>query len=913
MRGWNKLQEWINEEQENLLLQQRLTPAANDWHINNRPNGLLLPDGDRLNQLEKIKALSDNWFNQRESEFVQASINYRNIQQRLSREQQTRTELLQKVDKVEDSVISQPLSALTLAIQIIGNNLKQIPHTILTTVQSSLHKTISLSRELNFIDSGTYCVDFNPNREMIVSGDSGIVRLWDLKGNLISESLSHNGSSVSIVAFSPDGNYIASGGGSGFYLWSIDKINKSLHLVKSNPNFSIESIAFSPSGNCIISGSSDQQLQVWDNQGELVNHRFIAEKGWLKDNPGNVNVAFGSSEKYFYSACGDTIMLWQSSLIRASNSFQVLDQVNCLALSPDGEKIVIGSDQGNMGLYSQRDVQRIFIADSDKPDIEALETEEDSFEQTFTGYKSSYPIQSVKFSPNGEYIVSGSFDRTLRLWDLEGNLINTPFMGHDQFVYSVAFSPDGKRIASGGLDGIRIWDTHGYTADKVFEAHQGEVNVAIFNSDGNYIISGGDDGSLRLWDMKGNLLDQKNSTNDENAITCLSSSPDGKYIVSGNFYKSLKLWTIKDKLLHQIFVVDQDSGINAVAFSPTENLIASGGESGLITLWDLEGNPVDKPPIKHESRITSIAFSPDGKLLASGSSYHSFGLWNINDGQCLIQPTINDGFFVDCLVFSPDGQSIMIGINNDALTGRSFGGVLKLFDLQGNPLASPFTAHEDRVTSIKFSPDGKLIASSGDDGTVRLWDLQGNAIGSPFLGHKYGVIHNKQRSVTSLDFDSTRSQIVSSGVDGTLRLWSVDWLSWLQIGCDRLRDHPVFKNPQTEVEKQAWETCQNYVWEPEKGAQKLYEQARKRIEEENLQAAEERNFSAAISILSLVIQLNPDHAGAYYHRGKCYAESNNQQKTTEDFKEAATLYHQQGKTETEEYQEVMKFLNHFQS
>lgn len=76
---------------------------------------------------------------------------------------------------------------------------------------------------------------------------------------------------------------------------------------------------------------------------------------------------------------------------------------------------------------------------------------------------------------------------------------------------------------------------------------------------------------------------------------------------------------------------------------------------------------------------------------------------------------------------------------------------------------------------------------------------------------------------------------------------------------------------------------------------------------------EEKNFSAAISILNLVIQFNPAHADAYYHRGKCYAEWNNNQKTTEDFKEAATLYQQQKKTETEEYQEVMKFLNHFKS
>ncbi len=128
-----------------------------------------------------------------------------------------------------------------------------------------------------------------------------------------------------------------------------------------------------------------------------------------------------------------------------------------------------------------------------------------------------------------------------------------------------------------------------------------------------------------------------------------------------------------------------------------------------------------------------------------------------------------------------------------------------------------------------------------------------------------------------------------------------------------MRYHPVFQNPETDEAKQARETCRNYVCNRKVGAQKLYEQGRNRIEEENFKATEKRNFSAAIAILNLVIQLNPGHADAYYHRGKCYAELNNTQKTTEDFKEAATLYQQQEKTETEAYQEVMKFLNHFKS
>ncbi len=886
VRGWNKLQEWINEEQENLLLQQRLTPAANDWDRNNRPNGLLLPDGDRLNQLEKILNQENNWFNQREIEFVQASINYRNIQQRQAREQQTRTELLRKVDRVEDLLNAQPLNALVLAIEAVGENLEKIPQQILTSVQSSLHRAISLARERNLLQdhqSGVNCVAFSSDGEYIVSSSAdGTVRLWDKEGNPIGNPFTGHESSVSSVAFSHDSKLIVSSGND-IRLWNIEGklIGKPFTDHQSHAN----SVAFSPDSKLIVSGGDDGTLKLWDTKGNLIGNPFTGHESDVN------SVAFSSTEKYIVSGSDDgTLRLWDTKGNLIGNPLIGHDGFSSVAFSPNGKCIVSGLRNGTLQLW---------------------DTEGNPIGDPFKGHTQNYRIQSVAFSPNGEQIVSGSFDRTVRLWDKQGNPIVNPFIGHDRFVYSVAFSPDGKHIASGGLDGIRIWDTHGYTANQVFEDHQGEVNVAVFSSDGNYIISGGDDGNLRLWDTKGNLLDQKTSTNDQDAITCFSTSLDGKYIVSGGRSGNLRLWSIQDKVLHLIFVIHQDS-INAVAFSPTENFIASGGESGIITLWDLEGNPVVQPFVSHQSRITSITFSPDGTLLASGSSYHSLGLWNIN-GQCLIQPTRTDGFFVDCLAFSPDGQSIIIGINNDDLTGRGFGGVLKLLDLEGNLLGNLFTGHEDRITCVAFSPDGTLVVSSSDDGKVRLWDLQGNAIGSPFLGHQSSLKHKNQPRITSLDFDSTGKQIVSSGVDGTLRLWSVDWVSWLQIGCDRLRDHPVFKNPQTEVEKQAWETCQNYVWEPEKGAQKLYEQARKRIEEENLQAAEERNFSAAISILSLVIQLNRDHAGAYYHRGKCYAELNNKQKTTEDFKGAATLYQQQGKTETEEYQEVIKFLNHFKS
>jgi len=115
--------------------------------------------------------------------------------------------------------------------------------------------------------------------------------------------------------------------------------------------------------------------------------------------------------------------------------------------------------------------------------------------------------------------------------------------------------------------------------------------------------------------------------------------------------------------------------------------------------------------------------------------------------------------------------------------------------------------HERYVYSVAFSPDGQLIVSGSGDKTVRLWDIEGNPVGQPFQGH--------ESYVNSVAFSPDGKLIVSGSHDKTVRLWRGGWRAWLEVCCNRLRYHPVFKNPQTEVEKQACETCQKYVWSQE--------------------------------------------------------------------------------------------------
>src|SRR6476469_9417247 len=364
-------------------------------------------------------------------------------------------------------------------------------------------------------------------------------------------------------------------------------------------------------------------------------------------------------------------------------------------------------------------------------------------------------VFSVAFSPDGQTIVSGSEDKTIRLWKLDGTRLGNPFTGHDGRVNSVAFSPDGQTIVSGSEDKtIRLWKLDGTPLGNPFTGHNGWVLSVAFSPDGQTIVSGSEDKTIRLWKLDGTPLGNP-FTGHTNYVLSVAFSPDSQTIVSGSADKTIRLWKLDSTPLGNPFT-GHDGWVNSVAFSPDGQTIVSGIRDNTIRLWKLDGTRLGNPFTGHYGWVNSVAFSPDGQTIVSGSEDKTIRLWKL-DGTPLGNPFTGHDGWVNSVAFSPDGQTIVSGSEDKTI---------RLWKLDGTRLGNPFTGHYGWVFSVAFSPDGQTIVSGSEDKTIRLWKLDGTPLGNAFTGHDGRVL--------SVAFSPDGQTLVSGSADKTIRLWKLD-------------------------------------------------------------------------------------------------------------------------------------------
>ncbi len=604
---------------------------------------------------------------------------------------------------------------------------------------ATLRQAVYGVKEYNTIEghsSIVYSVAFSPDGNTIASASwDNTVKLWKLDGTLL-KTLSGHGDRVYSVAFSPDGKTIASASfDNTVKLWKLD--GTLLTTLKGHGE-TVYSVAFSPDGKTIASASYDQTVKLWKLDGTLLTT--------LKGHSGSVSsVAFSPDGKTIASASFDnTVKLWKLDGTLLTTLKGHSGSVSSVAFSPDGKTIASASFDNTVKLW--------------KLDGTLL--------TTLTGH--SDDVNSVAFSPDGKMIASASYDQTVKLWKLDGTLLKT-LKGHSGSVSSVAFSPDGKTIASASLDNtVKLWKLDG-TLLNTLTGHSSDVNSVAFSPDGKTIASASYDQTVKLWKLDGTLL--KTLKGHSGSVSSVAFSPDGKTIASASLDNTVKLWKLDGTLLNTL--TGHSSDVNSVAFSPDGKTIASASGDKTVKLWKLDGTLLNTLR-GHSGSVSSVAFSPDGKTIASASYDQTVKLWKL-DGTPLNTP-IGHSYIVYSVAFSPDGKTI---------ASASGDNTLKLWKLDGT-LLNTLTGHSSDVYSVAFSPDGKTIASASYDQTVKLWKFDGTLL-KTLSGHSNHVLSvafsPDGKTIASASDDNTVSD------DKTVILWNFDLDNLLTRGCNWLHDY----------------------------------------------------------------------------------------------------------------------------
>src|SRR6266550_199171 len=318
-------------------------------------------------------------------------------------------------------------------------------------------------------------------------------------------------------------------------------------------------------------------------------------------------------------------------------------------------------------------------------------------------------VQALAFSPDEQTLATGSWDGTIKLWNLENGALL--WLGqHTGSIHRLVFTPDGRTLASGGDDAaIRLWDVSTGKHLQTLSCQSSAVYALAWSPDGGLLASGSFDGSIHLWEMQGRQAAQSGTatrifTGHSGLVWSVAFAPDGRTLASGSFDRTVKLWDVESLKIRET-LTGHTAPVNAVAWSPDGSLLASGSRDQMIWLWDVERGSYRMALHGHTAVVHALAFTPDGRSLLSGSEDGTLRVWDVERGQCV---HIMQGYAISLydVAWSPDGTQLASAGSNRLVT---------IWDAEGLTPPRLLPGHRSLVFGVAWSPDGRLLASSGLD------------------------------------------------------------------------------------------------------------------------------------------------------------------------------------------------------
>jgi WD40 repeat protein/DNA-binding SARP family transcriptional activator len=444
-------------------------------------------------------------------------------------------------------------------------------------------------------------------------------------------------------------------------------------------------------------------------------------------------------------------------------------------------------------------------------------------------------------SPNGRLVAFGGVDGAVRILDLHTGVLRTAADRHDGVVTDLHFTPDARRLLTAGADGRLIeWNVADAQRVETFTGHAGSVSQIAIAPDGSTAYTAGEDGTVIAWDLAGDkrlgrpftspprsatvFPGSGNSPNSGRAGTtpvagfAVAPTPDGRGFAVPDDAGYVDVFDSRTLKRTARLPVSPGRQVAAVALAPDGRTVAATTQDGHLRFGDLHHpQRLGPPQAVTDWPVWSLAFSGDGRWLATAgditSSHPPLQLWDVRrrrlENTALLSPRTADPSDV---TFSPKGTMLAAAVNDpegttaieifsvpqlaqlktlptDAGTSVRFspdGRLLVFGDVHGRvwlydthtwtPRGSPLVAHTGAVATVSFSPDGRTLATTSDDGTTRLWEIpSGRPIGTALPGPAQHYV--------AAAFVDGGTHLVTLDDNGHGNLWDIQPQSWARRAC----------------------------------------------------------------------------------------------------------------------------------
>ncbi|MBI1840809.1 MAG: protein kinase [Verrucomicrobia bacterium] len=388
-------------------------------------------------------------------------------------------------------------------------------------------------------------------------------------------------------------------------------------------------------------------------------------------------------------------------------------------------------------------------------------------------------VLELQFTPDGQFLVTFFDDGLARVWSArDGRLIAGPLSPGGELpptgktlnrgAHRIAIDPQGKRLALGSdvATNVSLYSLPEGSLIRVFPLHRSGAQAVLLSPDGSSLLAASRTGKIFAWNAAtGEVVGSPFRHPD--GIFSMTLHPGGRLLATGCRDGAVRLWDWRESRLVQTFMHETNQGVTELSFHPAGDRLLSASDDRTAAVWDV-GSGIRLLTLRHQDDLLGGRYAPDGARIITCSSDNTARIWDASTGELLAQP-LRHAQRVRSAAFSPDGARAATASFDTTAQ------VWQIGDTRLAPLQSP-TVSEGEMTCGEFSPSERFYVAGTRSGMARVWDAD------QARSHHGEMAH--PAAVRAALFSRSGDQVFTACDDGRVRRW--DWQAGRLLGTFQL-------------------------------------------------------------------------------------------------------------------------------